>query len=46
MATVLMVEEAGESWREPPTIGKQLLNLITRGSSRVHPFYTLQSREP
>jgi len=30
--------------REPPTMGKQLVNFITCAASRVHPFFNLQSR--
>jgi hypothetical protein len=31
--------------REPPTMGKQLVNFITCGAaSRVHPFCNLESR--
>ena len=32
------------SWREPPTMGKQLVNFITCAASRIHPFCNLQSR--
>jgi hypothetical protein len=30
--------------REPPTMGKQLVNLSLVSGSRVHPFCNLQSR--
>ena len=39
---VLVVEETGIP-REPPTMGKQLVNFITCAVSRVCPFYNLQS---
>jgi hypothetical protein len=35
------------SWsirREPPTMGKQLVNIITSTASQMHPFCNLQSR--
>jgi hypothetical protein len=34
----------GKSQREPPTMGKQLVNFITCVAIRVHPFCNLQSR--
>jgi hypothetical protein len=30
--------------REPPTMGKQLVNFIICAASRMHPFCNLQSR--
>jgi hypothetical protein len=33
----------GGSRREPPTLGKQLVNFITCAANRVHPFCNLQS---
>jgi hypothetical protein len=34
----------GRSRREPPNMGKQLVNLSLAAASRVHPFCNLQSR--
>ena len=34
----LVLEEARGTRREPPTMGKQLVNFITAAASRVHPF--------
>jgi len=36
---VLVVEEAGSTRREPPTIGKQLVNFITCGCESSAPFF-------
>ena len=43
---VLVVEEAGSTRREPPTMGKQLINFITCGceSSALYFLNNLQSR--
>jgi len=35
---VLVVEEAGITGREPPTMGKQLVNFITCGCESSAPF--------
>jgi hypothetical protein len=36
---VLVVEEAGVLGREPPTMGKQLVNFITCGCELSAPFF-------
>jgi hypothetical protein len=44
MATSFSGGRSRSTRREPPTMGKQLVNLITCAASRVHPFCNLQSR--
>ena len=44
MATNFSGGATGGSRREPPTIGKQLVNLSLAAASRVHPFCNLQSQ--
>jgi hypothetical protein len=38
----------GRSWREPPTMGKQLVNFITCGCESSAPFFVIYKagREP
>jgi len=47
---VLEVEEAGNTRREPPIMGKQLINFITCDCESIAPFCNLQiyevGREP
>jgi hypothetical protein len=45
---VLVVEEVGSTWREPPTLGKQLVNFITFGCESSAPFFVIYKagREP
>jgi hypothetical protein len=38
---VLVVEEAWSTWREPPTMGKQLVNFITCGCESSAPFFVI-----
>jgi hypothetical protein len=38
---VLVVEEAGSTRREPPTMGKQLVNFITCGCESCAPFFVI-----
>jgi len=38
---VLVVEEAGSTRREPPTLGKQLVNFITCGCESSAPFFVI-----
>jgi len=45
---VLVVEEAGSIRREPPTLGKQLVNFITCSCESSAPFFVIYKagREP
>ena len=43
-ATSLSGGKSRSTRREPPTMGKQLVNLSLAAASRVHPFCSLQSR--
>ena len=43
MATSISGGKSRSTRREPPTMGKQLVNFITCSCSRVHPFCNLQS---
>jgi len=38
---VLVVEEAGSTRREPPTMGKQQVNFITCGCKSSAPFFVI-----
>jgi hypothetical protein len=44
MATSFSGGGSRSTRREPPTMGKQLVNVITCAASRVHSFCNLQSR--
>jgi hypothetical protein len=44
MATSYSGGRSRSTRREPPTMGKQLLNLSLAAASRVHPFCNLQNR--
>jgi hypothetical protein len=44
MATSFSGGRSRSTRREPPTMGKQLVNFITAAGSRVHPFCNVQSR--
>ena len=44
MATSFSGGRSRSTWREPPTMGKQLVTLSLATAGRVHPFCNLQSR--
>jgi hypothetical protein len=45
MATSFSGGRGRSTRREPPTMGKQLVNFIACAAGRVHPFCNLQSRQ-
>jgi len=44
MATSFSGGRSWSTWRDPPTMGKQLVSISTCAASRVYPFCNLQSR--
>jgi hypothetical protein len=41
MATIFSGGRSRSTWREPPTMGKQLVNLITCGCESSAPFFVI-----